>query len=339
MLLCRLAENAYWLGRYLERAEDLARALLAYEDLRLDIPGHRAPGWQRLAALAGVSPEESATLAPGAFIERVILDRKNPSALLGALAAARENLRRARGQFPADCWHTLNPLYLQLAATNGARLAPAALRALLERVVAGCRELVGHVAAAMLRDEVHAFARIGMHLERADMTLRVATIVTETLIPANQSPPSEAPFEDVRWMGLLKSVGAYGTYRHRYHAVTDFARALELMLFEGTFPRSLTHGLAEIARALEGLPRHQEALAAVEACRPAPPVPARGTLAAFADGVLERIAEAGSAIEKSYFRVMDTSWGIGEHPPRVHARRAAPPAESEEAGKPVAVGP
>src|SRR6185369_8996694 len=128
-----------------------------------------------------------------------------------------ENLRRARGQFPADCWHTLNPIYLQLAAVESARLAPATLRALLERVVAGCRELAGHVAAAMLRDEAYVFARIGMHLERADMTLRVATIVADTLIPTDRSFPSEAPFEDVRWMGLLKSVGAYGTFRHRYH--------------------------------------------------------------------------------------------------------------------------
>src|SRR5579863_2792067 len=111
MLLCRLAENAFWLGRYLERAEDLSRAILAYEQIRLDLPGQRAPGWQRLAACAGVAPAEAAELASAAFVARVILDRQNPSALLGALHAARENLRRARSVFPAECWQTLNSLH------------------------------------------------------------------------------------------------------------------------------------------------------------------------------------------------------------------------------------
>jgi uncharacterized alpha-E superfamily protein len=296
MLLCRLAENAYWLGRYLERAEDLARAILAFEEIRLDMPGQRAPGWQRLAACAGVADAEAAALEPSAFVARVVLDRKNPSAILGALNAARENLRRARSLFPAECWYTLNPLYLQTGAL-GSQLRPAELRVNLERIVGACRELAGHIQTGMLRDEGYAFFRMGVQLERSDMTLRVATVVAETLIPTSR----RMPFEDVRWMGLLKSVGAYGTYRHRYHAATDFQSALQLLLFEPTFPRSLTFGLDEVAGHLAGLPANEDALSALRACRPAYAIETREALAPFADDALARLAHASAVLERSYF--------------------------------------
>jgi uncharacterized alpha-E superfamily protein len=295
MLLCRLAENAFWLGRYLERVEGLSRAILAYEAIRLDIPGQRAPGWQRLAACAGVEPAEAADLEPAAFVARVILERQNPSSLLGALHAARENLRRARSLFPAECWHTLNPLYLGLGALT-ADMPPAELRQNLERAVAACRELGGHIATGMLRDEGYAFFRMGVLLERSDMMLRVATIVADTLIPVDRG----MPFEDVRWMGLLKSVGAYGTYRHRYHAATDLGSALQLLLFEPKFPRSLAYGLDEIRDHLALLPRNEDPHSALEACRPAYAVE-RAALHDFADDMLARLAHASSVLEATYF--------------------------------------
>jgi uncharacterized alpha-E superfamily protein len=231
----------------------------------------------------------------------VILDRQNPSSLLGALHAARENLRRARSLFPADCWHTINPLYLRLSGLD-ASAAPAELRAVLAEVVASCRQHAGHVVAGMLRDDAHAFLRIGILLERADMTLRVAPIVAATLLPEHG-----APFEDVRWMGLLKSVGAYATYRHRFHASTDFRRALELLLFEPTFPRSLAYLLTEIGRDIARLPDSAQAQAAVAACRPGEPIQTAAALATFAGEELPRLAHLGALIARSYFATPQTS--------------------------------
>ena len=322
MLLCRLAENAYWMGRYLERAEDLARAMLAYEEIRLDLPGQRAPGWRRLASLTGVTSAEAAHLSPAAFAARVVIERGNPSSVLGAVHAARENLRRARALFPAECWHTLNALHLRLSALH-AEAPPAVLRESLELVVCACRELAGHVAAGMLRDDLHAFLRLGFHLERADMTLRVATIVADSLIPQDGG----APFEDVRWIGLLKSVGAYGTYRHRYHAATDFPRALELLLSDPKFPRSFAHVTAEVERDLARLPASEAAREALEACRAMEPARSRAALPAFAKNVLERLAHLSAVLESSYFvsspAVLDSSSNCdatGAAPPRVHQR-------------------
>jgi uncharacterized alpha-E superfamily protein len=320
-----MAENVYWLGRYLERAEDLARALLAYEEIRLDIPGQKAPGWQRLAALAGTGPETAAELDAEGFVARVILDRANPSSLLGALHAARENLRKARTILPSECWHTLNPLYLAIGGLDVA-VRPAELSAHLERVVARSRELAGHVSGSMLRDDGYRFLRLGMHLERADMMLRVATIVAATLIPADH----EVPFADVRAMGLLKSVGAFGTYRHRYQARADFKNTLNLLLYEPGFPRSFVHALLEMGRDLDDLPESGATLTALQACWPTETVDSRPALDAFARTALERLAALGDALAASYFSEKTLLDGQGAAPPRVPRRPGGTTAQRQE---------
>ena len=134
----------------------------------------------------------------------MLLDRNNPSALLGAIQLARENLRRARFLLPPECWHTLNAVYLRLEALSP-DAPPADVNAMLDEVVAASGQLAGQIAAGMLRDEGYAFLRMGAYLERADMTLRVLTLVADTLMPLDR----QFRFEDVRMMGLLKSVGAY----------------------------------------------------------------------------------------------------------------------------------
>jgi len=308
MLLSRLAENAFWLGRYLERAEDLSRALLAYEEIRLDMPGQRAPGWQSLAALAGIDPAAAARLDPAAFVGLVILDRQNTSSLLGSLHAARENLRRTRPLFPAECWHTLNALYLPAAAARPT-LPPAELRALLERVVAASRELAGQVAVGMSRDDAYAFLRLGVHLERADMMLRTAGIVAATLMPTDRRPA----FADVRWMGLLISVGAYTTYRHRYHARADFKSTLDLLLHEPTFPRSLAHALTEIDGDLGALPARRAVEDALEACLTPGALDTRLALDDIVQTALAGLARLGAAIEEAYFRRGPVAWPSPGH--------------------------
>jgi uncharacterized alpha-E superfamily protein len=316
MLLSRLAEVAFWLGRYLERAEDLARAILAFEEIRLDMPGQRAPGWQSLAVLAGIDPATAARLDDVSFVRLVILDRRNASSLLGSLHAARENLRRARPLLPAECWHTLNALYLQAAAAEPA-LPPADVRALLERVVGASREIAGHVAVGMQRDDGYAFLRLGVHLERADMMLRTAGIVAATLMATDRQPP----FADVRWMGLLKSVGAYTTYRHRYHARADFKSTLDLLLYEPTFPRSLAHALTKIDHDLGALPARRAVEDALGACLRSGALETRLALDDIVATALASLARLGAAIEEAYFRrAPATSTSAG--PARVVQSRA-----------------
>jgi uncharacterized alpha-E superfamily protein len=309
MLLARLAESTFWLARYVERAEDLSRAVTVCEQLRLDMPGAEPPGWQRLAAVAGVDAAAPG-LAPTALLHRVLLDRGNPSSLLGALTAARENLRRTRMLLPSECWHTFNPVFLRIDALDPGA-APGELAEVLAQVVGASQQLAGQVAAGMLRDEGYAFLRIGVHLERADMMLRIAAALAESLIPVDHA----FRFEDLRWAGLLKSVGAYQAYRRRHQARADLARAFELLLLDAAFPRSFAHCVQQIGRELDGLPRNGDALAALHACA-LPAVPAtRAALDGVAEQALERLGSLGEAIHRTYF---------SPHPPPSLEEAAAP---------------
>jgi uncharacterized alpha-E superfamily protein len=296
VLLSRLAESAFWLARYLERAEDLSRAILVCERLRLDLPGQDGFAWRRLASLAGVEAEQAARLGQQGLIGRVLLDRRNPSSLLGALHAARENMRRARALLPAGCWHTFNPVFLRIDALDG-WTAPAELGAVLAQVVEVGQQLAGQIAGGMLRDEGYAFLRMGIFLERADMTLRIATSVAASLIP----PGHGFRFEDVRWAGLLQSLGAYQAYRRRRHARTELAGVLDLLLADTAFPRSYAHAVQQIGRELDGLPPSPGARAALDACALGATPATRAALDAAADDALGRLARLGAAITATYF--------------------------------------
>jgi uncharacterized alpha-E superfamily protein len=340
MLLSRMAEGCFWLGRYLERAADLSGALLAYEQLRLDLPGPPLPAWDALAPLADVPAEAAAELAPGALVARLMVDRENPSSLLGALHRARENLRRARFLFPFDAWQTLNPLYLRLQALEAAEKArgaggdagalggaPADLAAVLAEVVRVSQEFAGQIAAGMPRDEAHAFLRIGVHLERSDMMFRVATAMTRALRPTE----GELRFADVRWMGLLKSVGAYHTYRRRYQGRADFRSALQLLLLEPTFPRSFAHALQQIDRDLETLPRSTGPHEALRACWQVEAARTPEGLERSAREAIGALAALGASIEATYFAPVP--FDAGATPARVRAR-ATQGQEADQAARP-----
>jgi uncharacterized alpha-E superfamily protein len=117
-------------------------------------------------------------------------------------------------------------------------------------------------------------------------------------MPTDRQPP----FADVRWMGLLKSVGAYTTYRHRYHARADFKSTLDLLLYEPTFPRSLAHALAEIDHDLGALPARRPVEDALEACLRSGALETRLALDDIVATALAGLARLGAAIEEAYFR-------------------------------------
>jgi uncharacterized alpha-E superfamily protein len=264
MLLSSAAEAMYWTGRYLERARALAWAVLAYERLSLDLPPTRSLGLRPLLSVMGsdgAHPERPANATPAAFdAEKVLhalaLDDHNPSSVFGAVCRARENLRRGRVVSPPSVWTTLNALHLLLSGVDAQNMA-GVLGALDEVVSAGSR-IDGDLAAGMTRDAAYSFLRIGGHLERADMVVRTIDAVLSTMAPSG----SAELFNDVRWIGLLQTVGAHSMYRRRHHTHVDLATVLEFLTVDVTFPRSLAFCLALVDDELAKLPHPAQARAA-----------------------------------------------------------------------------
>lgn len=312
MLLSRSAEALFWFARYLERAEVLSRVVLTYEELGLDLPGQSAPNAARLLSALGLKPKEASPTSMSERIGAPVLDPDNPSSVRGALRSARENLRMSRVLLPANCWEALNALCLVLDRSEPPT-STAELLTTLARVEASCHELAGNITERMTRDDAYAFLNIGKHLERADMLLRLVTVLSELVYPDQLRP-----FEDVRWIGLLKSVGAYEMYRRYHRGRVEVVHALDFLLFARSFPRSFGYCLDRIDAELATLPRADAPRLTLSSCRlEASQVLAQrsaGAIVGHARTALGALATLDAAISRTHFLESSESTKLGPFP-------------------------
>ena len=172
-MLSRVAENLYWMARYIERAEDTARLLSVNSHLMLDLPRHLPLGWAPLIEMTGTL--ETFNERHSSFDERNVVhflcaDAQNGSSILSALASARENLRTTRDVVPREIWEEVNQLYLNVADHAESGVSPRRRDAFLKNVIRGCQTLTGLIEGTLSHGPARTFIKLGRQLERADMT-------------------------------------------------------------------------------------------------------------------------------------------------------------------------
>lgn len=278
MLLSRLAEHVYWAGRYLERAEATARLVQVSTELYLDLPKSVSVGWRPMLAVTG-SAEAYETIVDQdgngvmATEEQQIVGflttaSDNPGSVLQCLTAARSNLRSIRALLPRAGWEVANGLHLwahdhaELAVPRRSRME------WLESIIRQCQTLSGLLDNVMSHDQAYAFLHVGRHLERADMTTRVIDVQAAILLD-HRLGDGTLPYGDVTWMAVLKSVSARQMFRRVASAGVHGPRALEFLLCDPQFPRSVEHCLTQLSRRLLELPRHDDAMTACAAAQQA----------------------------------------------------------------------
>jgi len=259
MLLSSAAEAMFWSGRYIERAQALSRSIQAVERLSLDLPGKHENGLVPLLSLVGSGDSDAAAkdIGQAGVLRALALDANNSSSVLGALRAARENLRHARACAPPELWLALNNQYLLLSGALEQPL-PRVLDALGLVLEAGSR-IKGVFESNMARDAAYSFLNIGVELERADMLLRVL----RALLPTIMANGWERAFDDVRWSGLLQALGVRSIFRQRHHHQTELSALLDFVAVDARSPRSVVHCLRLVESELHSLPRAAQASAAV----------------------------------------------------------------------------
>lgn len=263
MLLSSVAEHVYWLSRYLERAENTARIIIAHNNLMLDMPRRIPIGWEPLVYIMGVEVMET-------FLERnedpgernvvrfLVSDRSNPNCITCSLNLARENLRTTRAIVPRVAWETLNDLndYATQNATSG--IGRRGRYAYMKRIVDTCQLLTGKLSGTMSHDTAYRFLRMGRNMERADMTSRVIDVRATNLLPGQTD--ELRPFIDIQWKSVLDSVMAYQMYRRHVHHSVRGKEALRFLLQDADFPRSVHFCLSEVAACLHTLPGNESPL-------------------------------------------------------------------------------
>lgn len=255
MLLSRAAESIYWIGRHIERAECTARLEATQANLSFDMPpGRELPTGPLL--MEGVVPlagsDDEIVVATEAQVVVALATRvDDPSSIAASLAAARDNMRSSRQRFPREAWETLNRLYFCAHDESPQAHQTAKRYCYLQHLIVESQKLTGILHGTMSRDSAYAFFMLGQNLERAQATVQVINAGADLL--ARQRGETE-PFDDVRWMHLLKSLAAFQMYRRGTPASASGLPALQFLMNDSRFPRSIAFCLDEVAHRLKTIP-------------------------------------------------------------------------------------
>jgi uncharacterized alpha-E superfamily protein len=257
-MLSRVAENLYWLGRYVERAENAARIVTVNANLLLDLPGDIAPGWQPLIAISGSDDKFRSKYSD--YLEHNVVsflvgDFDYPNSILVCLNHARENARTIRDIVPREAWERMNELFLFAQGNLESGLSRRGRFAYLREIIQGAQAIAGILEGTMNHDAGYEFLRIGQMLERADMTTRIIDVRSETLLPETAS--GLRPYENIQWISVLKSLTAYQMYRQKMQVRVRRADALKFLLQNEYFPRSFYYCVSTAETSVRQLPRNE----------------------------------------------------------------------------------
>lgn len=314
-MLSRVAENLYWMTRYMERAEDTARLINAVTLMSLDMPGDVRFGWDSLIRVAGLDHvffEHYQEANEASVMRFLIRDEKNPSSILSCITNARENTRTFREVLPWECWEWVNELYLYARQNLIGDLTRRRRHEVLQAVIRRRQSIVGLLAGTMSRDAAFQFLRLGRNVERADMTSRILDVSCAVIPPRAETATTQ--YSDLAWMNILKALSAYQMYRRYVSMHADGAKVIEFLLKNREFPRTITHCLREMLEVLRHLPHPepvlstvQETLAFVE--RADSETLAQHGLHAYTDQIQLGLAKVNDALRRHYFRLANGAKG------------------------------
>lgn len=258
-MLSRVAENLYWFGRYIQRAENTARLINVNANLMLDLPRRMPLGWSPLIEIVGAVPKFR-ELYPEATEDNVVrflmIDPRNPGSIQTSLHNAREILRVSRDTMPRDTWERLNDIYFYVQERGEAAVQRAGRQAFVQQVISGALLVYSVLTSNMSRDVGFQMLRIGTNIEQADMTTRILDVRTAKLLKPDDKLDL-TPFENIVWMSVLRSLTAYQMYRRHMRTRVNGAGVLRFLLQNRDFPRSVMFCLGNIASTLPQLPNNR----------------------------------------------------------------------------------
>lgn len=260
-MLSRVANNIYWMARYIERAENTARLINVNTHLLLDLPKRVRLGWEPIVDITGsrdyfYSVNEQAD--ERSVVRFIVTDTKYSGSILSSLNQARENARTIRDIIPREAWEQVNELHLKAKNNAHSVMTHRHRYDYLRSVILGAQTITGLLAGTMTHDEGYDFLRMGRNLERADMTTRIIDVRSATLLP--EMTEDLTPFENLQWMSVLKSLTGYQMYRREMRQRVRRPDVLKFLLQEKRFPRAFHHTLCEVESCLHDLPHNEKPL-------------------------------------------------------------------------------
>ncbi len=309
-MLSRTADNLFWMSRYIERAENLARLLEVGH--RLSIMPASADGseWASTLAIAGCTDafdREYETAGAQNVIEFIGIRNDNPYSIPWCLENARSNGRAVRVSLTTAMWQSLNGTWLELHSRRYSAESGAGVLDYLDWIKDRSTQFVGATTSTMLRNDAYFFVMMGMLLERADNTARLLDVKYHLLLPEYEDVGGTLDF--YQWSALLRAVTANRAYHNLYRGALQPWRIAEMLILRAEVPRSLLSCLVGLTEYLERLSdmygerkeclRMAKALHADLAYQPAEDIFQRG-LHEFLTDFIQRNNRLGRQIQRDY---------------------------------------
>ena len=241
-MLSRAAESIYWMSRYLERAENVARFIEVNRHLMLDLPIEAKGLWEPIVLTTGDQDlfyENYATDNQANVIDFLTFSTDNPNSILSCLRNARENARAIREIISTEMWEQINKFYLMVQNTTQSH-AQNAPHAYFTDIITASHLFTGIQRNTMSHNEAWQFARMGRALERADKTSRILDVKYFFLAP--EVGEAATPFENLQWSALLKSASALEMYRKQYGPIAPH-NVIDFLILNREFPRAIRYCL------------------------------------------------------------------------------------------------
>jgi len=248
-MLSRTAENLFWMGRYMERADATARLLeMGYRMATLPGANH-ADEWRSVAMAAGSWPH-AADVSDASVIHRLLLDPDNPSSIRSCLIQARANGRAIRTALTQDMWEALNEGWRQLSDADS-ETARRNLPALLDWTKNRTAAFRGATENSLLRNDGYYFLNLGGMIERADMTLRLLDVKYHVLLPETDVVGGGRDYH--QWTSVLRATSALRAYHHVYRGEYTPSGVADFLILNPIFPRSVSYAYRMGTRLLDSL--------------------------------------------------------------------------------------
>ena len=258
-MLSRTADHLYWMSRYTERAENLARLLDVTHQMSLVPKSVEAENqnWGAILALNSLEArfaESYDEINAENVLRFMVMDPNNVSSIYSCLHAARENAHAVRGTLTAETWDSCNMTWIEVRGQRFEQITTAGIGQFFEWVKLRSAVIRGVTFGTMLQDEAHHFIRLGGYLERADNTARILDVKYHVL-----DGDDEETSDFYQWGALLRSLSAFEVYRKVYRDVITPARVAELLMLRLDMPRSLHACMRGVVRVLEAIKNGQSA--------------------------------------------------------------------------------
>jgi uncharacterized alpha-E superfamily protein len=241
-MLGRTANGLYWMFRYIERAENIARLVDAGMRVSLTRSGSGDEDWDGVLQSAGAREEflkQHDKVTSVDAIDYLLRDKTNPSSVMSCIEFGRNNARMVRTALTRETWEATNEFWIELKNLLARKVKAAELPQVIDVIKHRAGLVRGAFHGSMLRNDLYNFSRIGTFIERADNTARILDVKYYVLLPAAAQVGSS--LDNAQWESILRSVSAHRSYGWVYDGEYKPANIADFLILNGRMPRSLAY--------------------------------------------------------------------------------------------------